>query len=333
MAIFLYLAFKGVDFNQVLSILSNLSFVWFILFVLSFFTSHIFRALRWKVILKSTKPDASILNLLGATMIGYGVNSVIPRLGEFYRGFFAGKWENISRSVVLGTIIVERIIDIIVLGISVLVSVLIYKGDLYSELLWLKSTVILGFIGIFFIILVLILLVQLKEKFYSFILKFAGKISAKFADKLAHIFEMLIDGFSTVKGVENYFLIILYSVLVMLNYGLSAQLGFYVLGLENSFEVSYSMAWIVMTISAFGIIIPTPGGTGTYHFIAISVLVGLFFFTEAAASAYAILTHTVSTVIFIISMFLFMGYINNRREKMGLQKENFYSVVKGEKSE
>jgi len=333
MVIFLYLAFKGVNFNQVLSILSQLSIGWFILFTISFFTSHLIRALRWKVILRSTKPDVSILNLFGATMIGYGVNSVVPRLGELYRGFFAGKWENISRSVVLGTIVVERIIDILVLGISVLVSVLIYRGDLYNELLWLKSTVVVGFIGIFLIIIVLILLIKLKEKFYLLILRFAGKISEKFAEKLAYVFEMLIDGFSTVKGFKNYLWIIFYSILVMLNYGLSAQIGFYVLNLENSFEISYSMAWIVMTISAFGIIIPTPGGTGTYHFIAISILVGLFHFTEEAASAYAILTHTVSTVIFIVSMFLFMGYINNKREKMGLPRENFYSVIKGGKTE
>ncbi len=333
MALFLYLAFKDVDFNQVFSIFEQLSLGWFILFILFFLTSHFFRALRWKIILKSTKPDASILNLFGATMIGYGVNSVIPRLGELYRGLFAGRWENISRSVVLGTIVVERILDILILGISVLVSVLIYQGDLYSELLWLKSTVIIGFVGIFFIILMLILVVKLKEKFYSFIITLAGKFSMTIAEKLAYVFEMLIDGFSTVKGFKNYLWIIFYSILVMLNYGLSAQLGFYVLGLENSFDVSYGMAWIVMTISAFGIIIPTPGGTGTFHFIAISVLVGLFSYTEEAASAYAILTHAVSTLIFIISMFLFMGYINYKREKIGLPKENFYSVIKGGKAE
>ena len=333
MVLFLYLAFKDVDFNQVFSIFQQLSIGWFILFILSFLTSHFFRALRWKVILKSTKPAASILNLFGATMIGYGVNSVIPRLGELYRGLFAGKWENISRPVVLGTIVVERILDVLVLGISVLVSVLIYQGDLYSELLWLRSTVIVGFVGIFFIILILVLVVQLKEKFYSFIITLTGKFSKTIAEKLAYIFEMLIDGFSTVKGLKNYLSIISYSILIMLNYGLSAQLGFYVLGLENSFDVSYGMAWIVMTISAFGIIIPTPGGTGTYHFIAISVLVGLFFFTEEAASAYALLTHTVSTVVFIISMFFFMGYINFSRGKMGLPKENFYSVIKGGKEE
>ena len=227
----------------------------------------------------------------------------------------------------------ERIIDILALGFSVLISVLIYKGDLYQELLWLKSTVVIGFIGIFLIILVLILLVWFKEKFYSLIVKIVGKISGKIAEKIAHVFEMLIDGFSTVKGVKSYLWVLFYTVLIMLNYGLSAYLGFYVLNFEGTFDVSYGMAWVVMTISAFGIIIPTPGGTGTYHFIVISVLVGLFAFTEEAASAYAILTHTASMVIFIVSMFLFMGYINNKRAKMGLPKENFYSVIKGGKTE
>ena len=283
--------------------------------------------------LKPHKKDTSVLNLFGATMIGYGVNSVVPRLGELYRGFFAGKWEDISRSVVLGTIVVERIIDILALGFSVLVSVLVFEGNLYSELEWLKSTVILGFVGIFVVIIVLFLLVRLKENFYSLILKYAGKVSGKLAERLAYVFKMLIDGFSTIKGVKSYFLVIIYSILIMLNYGLSAELGFYVLNLGGSSGITYSMAWIVMTISAFGIVIPTPGGIGTYHFIAISVLVGLFAFTEEMASAYALLTHTISTLIFIISMFVMMSIINIRRSKIGLAKENFFSVIKGDKQE
>ncbi len=286
MFLFLYLAFNKVDFNVVISIISELSIAWFIIFLGSFFFSHFLRALRWKLILKSTNPNTSVLNLFGATMIGYGLNSVIPRLGELYRGFFAGKWENISRSSVLGTIIVERVIDILALGISVLVSVLIYNGDLYSEVSWLKATVIFGFIAIFVAIIILILLVQFKDKFYSLIVKFISKFSEKLASKIAYIFEMLIEGFSTLNSLANLIWVVFYSVIIMLNYGLSAELGFYVLNLQNSFEVNYSMAWVVMTISAFGIVIPTPGGTGTYHFIGISVLVTLFSFTNEEALLY-----------------------------------------------
>ncbi|MDA3860331.1 MAG: lysylphosphatidylglycerol synthase transmembrane domain-containing protein [Melioribacteraceae bacterium] len=333
MILFLYLAFHKVDFQKVFQIISKLSISWFVVFILSFFLSHFFRALRWKVMLNSTKQNSSVLNLFGATMIGYGLNSVIPRLGELYRGFFAGKWENISRSVVLGTIVVERVIDILALGISVLITVLIYQGDLYSELTWLKTTVVFGFAGIFAIIVILVLLVKFKEKFYSLIINVVSKFSERIANKIAYVFEMLIDGFSTIKGTSSYIWVISYSILIMLNYGLTAELGFFVLNLQNDFDINYNMAWIVMTISAFGIIIPTPGGAGTYHFIGISVLVTLFSFTNEAASAYVLLTHTVSILIFILSMFLFMGYINNKREKMGLKKENFYSVIKGDKTE
>ncbi len=333
MVLFLYLAFNKVDFQKVLQILSKLSIGWFIVFVIVFFFSHFLRALRWKVMLNSTKQSSSLLNLFGATMIGYGLNSIIPRLGELYRGFFAGKWENISRSVVLGTIVVERVIDILALGISVLITVLIYNGDLYSELAWLKATVIFGFAGIFVIIIVLFLLVKFKEKFYSLILNMVSKFSEKAAKKIANIFDMLIDGFSTIKGTSSYIWVLVYSVLIMLSYGLTAELGFYVLNLQNDNVINYSMAWTVMTISAFGVVIPTPGGAGTYHFIGITVLVSLFAFSNEAASAYVLLTHTISIFIFITSMFLFMGYINNKREKMGLQRENFYSVIKGGKTE
>ena len=90
--VFLYFTFKGVNLQEAIDMITGGSFLWFIIFILSFFISHIVRALRWKVMLNSTKPDTSILYLLGAIMIGYGVNSFVPRLGEFYRGMFAGKW-------------------------------------------------------------------------------------------------------------------------------------------------------------------------------------------------------------------------------------------------
>jgi uncharacterized protein (TIRG00374 family) len=306
------------------------SFLWFIIFILSFFISHIIRALRWKVMLNSTKPDTSILYLLGAIMIGYGVNSFVPRLGEFYRGMFAGKWENISRSSVLGSIVVERVIDILILGVSVLVSVIIYPGDLYRDISWLKSALYFGFLGIFLIIAVLFLLVKMKYEFYDWIVKFVGRFSNNLADKLSYVFEMLINGFSTIKGLKNYFWVILLSALIMLSYGFTSYLGFYVLNFDTTYEISFGMAWVVMTISAFGVVIPTPGGTGSYHFIVKSVLVGLFAFTQEAGSAFALLTHTASTIIFIVSMYFFIVYINNYRVKLGFPKENFFSVIKGE---
>jgi uncharacterized membrane protein YbhN (UPF0104 family) len=88
------------------------------------------------------------------------------------------------------------------------------------------------------------------------------------------------------------------------------------------------MAWILMTISAFGIIIPTPGGTGSYHAIIILVLTTLFSFSQEISAAYAILTHIISYVSFILSTVFFTYFINKRQVKKGGKKENFLSVFK-----
>ena len=331
--VFLYLAFQNVDLVEAFNLISQASLSYLFIFFIVFAFSHFLRAVRWKIILRSVKPDASLLNLTGALMVGYGVNCVVPRLGELYRALFMGRWENLSRSSMLGTIIVERVIDIMSLFISVLISVFIYSGDLYEEVAWLKSTMYLGSVIILLIAVMIILIVKLKEKFYNVILKVIGKVSSKAADKLGYIFAMMVDGFSSLKGTKNYILTIFYSALIMVVYGLTSYFGFFMLHLDSYQEVTYGMAWILMTISAFGIVFPTPGGTGSYHAIVIFVLVSIFKFSEEISAAYALLTHLISYITFIFSTVLFIYFINRKQHKSGSTKENFLSVFKMTKDE
>lgn len=328
MAVLLYFSFRNTNFDEVISILGNMSIKWYLIFLVIWFSSHWLRAVRWKIIIRSVKEDTSTLNLFGATMVGYGVNCVVPRLGEIYRGLFLGKWEDISRSSMIGTIVLERVIDIIVLGFSVLISVAIYSGNLYSEITWLRSTVYLGFTGIFAIMVVLFFLVKLKEKFYNAITKFVGKFSTKLADALARAFHLLLDGLTSIKGAKNYFYIITLSVLIMLAYALTSYIAFFILGMQNIQEVDFAMAWIVMSIGAFGVVIPTPGATGSYHLIVIFVLVSLFNFNQEISSAYALLTHTTSVVLFILSTVFLTYFINKKQVARNKPSANFLTVFK-----
>ena len=328
MLVFLYFAFNNIDIAEVFSIIQNISFLWLFVYILVWLLSHMVRAYRWKVIIRSVKKNTSLLNLFGSIMVGYGVNCVVPRLGELYRGLFLGKWENISRSSMVGTIVIERVIDIVILGFSVLISVIIYRGDLYSDITWLKSTLYIGFAMIILMILFLYLLVRFKEKFYNAILTFLGKISGKLADGLGRIFHLLTDGFASIKGRNNYIRVFILSALIMILYGLTAYVGFYVLHMEKLQNVDFAMAWIVMTISAFGVIIPTPGATGSYHLIVISVLIGLFNFSNEISGAYALLTHAVSYILFILLTIVLTIYINKKQVISGLPVANFISVFK-----
>lgn len=333
MVLFLYLAFKNIDFSRVLEILKTISITWFFVYILVWFFSHLARAYRWKIITRSVKEDTSMVNLFGATMVGYGVNCVVPRLGELYRGLFLGRWENISRSSMVGTIVLERVIDILVLGFSVLISVAIYSGDLLEEVTWLKSTLYLGFILIFALIAFLYLIVKFKEKFYNVILKLVGRISGKLADGLGRAFHLLTDGFASLKGGKNFVLVVFMSITIMLLYGITAYIGFLILHMEQFQDVNFAMAWIVMTISAFGVIIPTPGATGSYHLIVISVLVGIFNFSSEISGAYALITHAITYVLFILSTIILTYFINKRQAAKDLPVANFISVFKSKSSE
>ncbi len=328
MVVLLYFSFRNTNFDEVISILKNMSIKWYLIFLAVWFFSHWLRAVRWKVIISSVKEDTSTLNLFGATMVGYGVNCVVPRLGEIYRGLFVGKWEDISRSSMIGTIVLERVIDILVLGFSVLISVAIYSGNLYTEITWLRSTVYLGFAGIFGVMVVLLLLIKFKERFYNAITNFVGKFSTKLAEVLARAFHLLLDGLTSIKSAKNYFYIVVLSIVIMLVYALTSYIAFFILGMENIHDVDFAMAWIVMSIGAFGVVIPTPGATGSYHLIVIFVLMSLFNFDQDVSSAYALVTHTTSVVLFILSTIFFTYVINKRQEAQNKPSANFLTVFK-----
>jgi len=274
---------------------------------------HIIRAVRWKVILHTIKPDASFKHLFGALMIGYGVNCVTPKLGEFTRAVFLGKWENLSRSSMLGTVIVERVIDVISLGLAVLVSAFMWRESLYQTLPWLESTLYFGGVIMLGIVIVIYLTIRLKEKFYGVIIKLFSKISEKWANKLGYIFEMLTEGFASLKGVRNYLLTISLSIVILLIYALSSYIGFFTLNMNEINNVNIEMGWVLMSISAIGVIIPTPGATGSYHALAKSTLVLLFGFGESISAAYAFLTHIISYFLFIFTA-LFIFFVFNKKQ-------------------
>jgi uncharacterized protein (TIRG00374 family) len=319
-AVFLYIAFYDVNFGDVLEIVGNASIFWIVIFILAIMSGHILRTLRWKYILYSVKPDVKMINLFGALMVGYGVNCVTPKLGEVSRAIMIGKWEGLSRSSMFGTIIVERIIDVISLGVAVLISVFIWRESLFINFPWLETALyVTGFLMITAIVFIYLSTV-FKERFYNIIINLIGKVSAKLAEKAAYVFEMLIQGFTSLKGAKNYFFTIALTVIIMIIYAGTSFIGFFML--EELRPVTFEMGWVLMSISAIGVVIPTPGATGSYHTLAKSTLVLLFGFSETISAAYAFLTHIISYFLFIFTALLMFFILNKQNSAQGFFTNN-----------
>lgn len=315
---FLYIAFNDINLREVMSRMADASLFWVGVSIFLLLFSHWLRAIRWKIILHSVKPDAKLSNLFGALMIGYGLNNVIPRLGEFYRAVKLAKWENLSKSSMIGTVVLERVIDMIFFGLAVIIAGYVYQGELYTKFPWLKTTLYIGSALMILGILFLAVVIALREKFYRLVTKFVGRVSIKASEKLNYVFEMLLQGFQSLKGTRNYINMLVMSVLIMLTYSLNSYVAFLVLKMEKipvlGEQVNFGMSWVMMSISSIGVMIPTPGGIGSYHTITRSILTSLYGFDKELGAAYGTLSHAVSYFSTIIVAVLCYWVLTRKNE-------------------
>ncbi|MEJ5262373.1 MAG: lysylphosphatidylglycerol synthase transmembrane domain-containing protein [Ignavibacterium sp.] len=299
--IFLYIAFHDVSFSEVLEITAEANIFWMIVFIVLFYAGHIIRAYRWKYILNSVKSDTKFSHLFNSLMIGYGINCITPKLGEVTRAVLFGKWEGLSRSSMFGTVILERIIDIIALAVSVLIAIIISTENIRGSFPWLMTTLYITSALIVLFILFLYLILKYEKQFSEWIIKLLNRFSHSLADKVAYIFSMLTQGFFSLKGRKNYYITFLLSALIIIVYAATSYIGLLMLNMQNIQPVTFTMGWVLMSISSIGVIIPTPGSTGSYHTLAKSTLVLLYGFGETISAAYAFLTHIISYILFILT--------------------------------
>ncbi len=316
--IFLYIAFYDVDISKVLEISSHANLFWVIVFIVLNFLGHVLRAYRWKFILSSIKPQAKYKNLFGSLMVGYGVNCITPKLGEVTRAVLLAKWEGLSRSSIFGTVVLERVLDIMFLIFSVLIGIYISSKNIKQEFPWLMDAVYISGAFIILMIISVALAIYFSDVFSNVIKKTIGKVSIKIADKIIYILQMLIEGFVSLKGLKNQFKTILLSFVIIFIYAATSYVGLLMIGLNELQPLSFKIGWVVMSISAIGVVIPTPGNTGSYHTLAKSTLVYVYGFDEAISAAYAFSTHIISYFLMIFSALIIYFFLNKNSEKLSL---------------
>lgn len=322
----LWLALRGVDFAAVAASLAEANYWWLIPIVLVTLLSHWFRALRWSLFLDVTtpsNPDSTIVtiadvkaplspvsrsNAFASVMVGYMANYAGPRLGEIIRTANVARQENRPFSTVLGTVVVERMLDMVTFGVLLLTLPLVFAdqlGSLWTLLSapmseWLSATSTVMLAG----------LALMAAAGAGFGMWFLIRGFQSPSSRLAGIAERFREGILSLVRTGRAVEIVLYTLVMWACYGLMAWLPFILLGQHASFGIGPIAAWGLMLIGAFGVIIPSPGGIGTYHFITIQSLALLFSMPQADAATYALLTHTGQMIIYIAAGFfgfLFMG--------------------------
>ena len=292
--------FRGVSLYEIQDELFRINYFYLILFVVVVFLGTYIRALRWKYILYSFKKDIELKNLFYATIIGYGVNVILPRFGEISRALYVGHVEKISRSSALGTIIIERILDLIFLLFSVTLSLFLFGKDLSDKYPWIYKSLYFGLTLVLLSFALLFAIVKYKVNVIQVIEKIFSRFSLGIFVRATEIVSKIIEGFASLKTKRNYFFTFLFSPLLWFVYSLGSYLGLYMLNMQEYQNLNFTFGLIIMSITTFGIMVPIPGATGSYHMFCKSVLTMILGFNVQISLAYAVLTHLLSTIPFVL---------------------------------
>lgn len=242
--------------------------------------SHLSRAYRWKYLLEPLGYKPKFLNSVFAIFIAYLVNLLIPRGGEVIRATTMSKYEAIPFEKVFGTIVAERVVDLILLGLIVL-GALFYQFSFIEQLLIAKipNNPAVYFMG--FLICAFVVLMYFKIR----------KTENSFLKKIRNFIAGLVEGVISIWKMENRFAFIFHSVFIWAMY----LLMFYLVSLAIPETSNLSMSAVLSGFigGVFGA--SANGGLGTFPY-AIQKVFELYSINSEKAFAFGWLMWSAQTI-------------------------------------
>ncbi len=275
----IWLAFHDFNFSEFTSALAHVNYFLFGAAVLNQIFATWIRSVRWKYLLTHEKTIASGV-LFKAEIIGYWGNSILPlRMGELLRSYLVTKQEKISGTVVLGSIVLERLLDTIgLMALSVLL-ILVYplNPDIQSKLRIGILVIVVG------CIILAAVLVRLSKSDSS--------------HKLIAIARKFFSSFAALNGKykrQTIFITFALWICYWANVLIISE------AMNMNLDLTQSLLLIVLSSLAYAI--PSaPGTIGTYHAAVKYILVTLIGgYTAAEAINFAVVLHAHSYLLFIV---------------------------------
>ena len=294
--------------DKVIEDFKSAKLIWLILISVLFMLSNIFRALRWKDMVQSIGFQPKVYNVFFSIMIGYLANLTIPRIGEIARAGIITKYEKIAFETSFGTIVTERLVDVLML-LLFLVLTAIFGGPTILQYISENSVVtqnqlllVMGF-GILLFLIGIYVLKRLSEAdSQSKIVLFVKEKSKGF-----------LDGLKTVIKTEHKCRFWFYSFGIWILYFLMTYLCFF--AFDPTAHLGMKAGLVTFVFGTLGIVFPSPGGLGSYHFMVSQALI-LFGINSSDAFSFAfIIFFTVvvfCNVFFGLISLLLISFLNSK---------------------
>ena len=267
----LYLVYQSFDWKQFLIEIENINYFYLLLSVICLFITIIIRGLRWKNLFNST--DIKIFHLAKAELIGFWGNSIFPlRLGEIIRAHYAKRLTHQKYSTVIGTIVIERVIDMILIMPFLFVFYYFFPVQLINSKI--KFLMILT-------ILLIVVLLLIKYFFISLRKKISEEVNKN-----------LISNLLIQKNIILFLSFIIWGLVFI---------DVYLVQLSMNLKLSIIECLSIMIVATIIYSVPSsPGTIGTFHLAIQEFMTSFLDQSLHASQVFAFILHGHSYLFFII---------------------------------
>lgn len=301
----LVLAFKDIDLKKMVEGFKEANYLWVAIAAVAAMGAHIARTLRWQLLIEPLGHKPSFTNTFGALMIGYLANLAFPRIGEVARCGSLRKTDKIPFQSLLGTVIVERAFDMLMVLVLTFV-VFVIRIDFFGQFLWANALAPLG--------------VKLKELFINtplllalFAIAFVALIvlirrkafGKKFHHKLSNFITGLVDGVKSVFTMRRRGAFFAYTLLLWFCYWIMTWIM--VFAIDATSNLGPVDGLFLLVVGSFGMAVPVQGGFGAYHIITAMAL-GIYGIPREDGLIYAIISHESQTLLFVVLGLAYLVY-------------------------
>lgn len=290
----LYWMYRNVDFRQIEDVaLHHMKWEWMLLSFIPGIGAQVLRALRWRQTLHPLGVKTRVRVAVCAIYLSYAASLVIPRVGEFLRCGILAKKDDVPFAKSLGTVVTERVVDIIIMAI-LCATVIIWQWGKFSDFFALTGVSFSGTLSRFTStgILVSVICAVCIVALLVFLIK---KLSVM--RKVKAMMQGLLEGILSLRRVKDIPLYLIYSLGIWVCYFLHYYLTFYCFGFTEHLGLA---AGIVSFITgSIAVIVPTPNGAGPWHFAVKTILV-LYGLGATQAIVFALIVHTVQTGLLVL---------------------------------
>lgn len=295
--ILLHFSFKGVKWSDFISGLQSCNWWWIAASMAIGILGFLFRALRWRILLRAINKDVTLGETFNGINIGYITNFIFPRAGEVARCGVIANTRKVSFEKSLGTVVLERSLDMVCLLLWMFLLLLFTWGEFGS---FIKGEILQPLQGKFSsLVLPLSILCAVAVAGCAALWIFRKRLmEIKIVGRIMQVIKGLLEGVFSAFRMEEKWMFFLYTLLIWLTYWLTSLTTIY--AFPQVGHLGGIDALFLMIIGGFGWVVPVQGGLGAYHFIVSLALAKVYGIAQATGVVFATISHEAQALVMIL---------------------------------